>query len=43
MAERVLAEAGVDPTARGEQLDVTRFTQIARVGRDLGVPGMVTA
>jgi 16S rRNA (adenine1518-N6/adenine1519-N6)-dimethyltransferase len=42
-AAEVLVRAGVDPTVRGEQLDVTRFTQIARVGRDLGVPGMVTA
>lgn len=42
-AEAVLARAGVDPTARGEALDVTAFARIARVGRDLGVPGMVTA
>lgn len=42
-AADVLRRAGVDPTARGEQLDINRFTQIARVGRDLDVPGMVTA
>lgn len=42
-AADVLQRAGVDPTARGEQLDINRFTQIARVGRDLDVPGMVTA
>jgi 16S rRNA (adenine1518-N6/adenine1519-N6)-dimethyltransferase len=42
-AEEVLTRAGVDPTRRGEQLDVARFTEVARVGRDLGVPGMVTA
>jgi 16S rRNA (adenine1518-N6/adenine1519-N6)-dimethyltransferase len=43
MAEAVLTRAGVEPTARGEQLDIGRFAQIARVGRDLQVPGMVTA
>jgi len=42
-AEAVLTRAGVDPTTRGEQLDITRFTEIARAGRDVGVPGMVTA
>jgi 16S rRNA (adenine1518-N6/adenine1519-N6)-dimethyltransferase len=42
-AVAVLERAGVEPTVRGEQLDVARFTEIARAGRDLGVPGMVTA
>jgi 16S rRNA (adenine1518-N6/adenine1519-N6)-dimethyltransferase len=42
-AEAVLTEAGVDPTRRGEQVDVATFARIAQVGRDHGVPGIVTA
>ena len=36
-AAAILASAGVDPTARGEQLDVERFAAIAAAG--LGVGG----
>ena len=41
-AEAVLTRAGVDPTTRGEQVDVATFARIARVGRDRGGPGIVT-
>ncbi|MBX6750232.1 MAG: 16S rRNA (adenine(1518)-N(6)/adenine(1519)-N(6))-dimethyltransferase RsmA [Micromonosporaceae bacterium] len=43
-AEAVLTRAGVDPTARGEQMDIATFARIARAGRDRGGPaGIVTA
>ena len=29
-AEAVLAKAGIDPTARGESLDITQFAEIAK-------------
>jgi 16S rRNA (adenine1518-N6/adenine1519-N6)-dimethyltransferase len=32
-AEAVLDAAGIDPTARGETLDVTAFARIAAAGR----------
>jgi 16S rRNA (adenine1518-N6/adenine1519-N6)-dimethyltransferase len=34
-AEHVLAKAGVDPSARGESLDVADFARIARAGREM--------
>ncbi len=40
-AVAVLERAGVDPTARGEALDVATFAAVAVAGRDLHVPGMV--
>jgi len=42
-AEAVLTRAGVDPTTRGEQVDIATFARIARAGRDRGAPGIVTA
>jgi 16S rRNA (adenine1518-N6/adenine1519-N6)-dimethyltransferase len=39
-AQAVLRAAGIDPTARGETLDVTQFAQIAAAGpTDLDMPG----
>lgn len=40
-ATAILERAGVAPTARGEELDVTAFAAIAVAGAGLGVPGMV--
>jgi len=43
-AEEILTRAGVDPTTRGEQVDIATFARIARAGRDRGGPaGIVTA
>lgn len=36
-AEEILRRAGVAPTARGEELDVTRFAAIASARRDAGM------
>ncbi len=36
-AERVLLAAGVDPAARGEQLDVAAFARIAAAGHSVGM------
>jgi 16S rRNA (adenine1518-N6/adenine1519-N6)-dimethyltransferase len=37
-AVAALAEAGVPPTARGEQLDVSAFARIAAAGRTARLP-----
>jgi 16S rRNA (adenine1518-N6/adenine1519-N6)-dimethyltransferase len=37
----ILERAGVAPSARGEELDITAFVAIAVAGASLGVPGMV--
>jgi 16S rRNA (adenine1518-N6/adenine1519-N6)-dimethyltransferase len=38
LAEEALRSAGVEPTARGESLDVTAFARIAEAGRALRLP-----
>jgi 16S rRNA (adenine1518-N6/adenine1519-N6)-dimethyltransferase len=37
-AEEVLRAAGIDPGARGEQLDVTAFARIAEAARAVRLP-----
>ena len=33
-AERILQAAGIDPSARGETLDITQYVRIAEAARD---------
>jgi hypothetical protein len=43
VAAEVLERAAVAPTARGEQLSLAAFVEIARVGVAMGLAGIVGA
>jgi 16S rRNA (adenine1518-N6/adenine1519-N6)-dimethyltransferase len=42
-AEAILRAAGVDPTARGETLDIAQFAAVAAAGVVAGLPGSATS